>query len=129
MTYTNEEREIIKNKIKMIDDYCKTEIAPLINSGHICADVSETKYRKDGSAYKKTYEFYVNSDGTSIFIIGIATYSISGSDETNSWAYNIYDYLYTMEELLLKWHTVKTKLLDEIHKEEQKKSAILDFRI
>ena len=58
MEFTREEKEIIKGHIKSIENYCRTEIIPLINN-YVCVDISETQYRSDGSPFKKIYLFSV----------------------------------------------------------------------
>ena len=126
--YTREEREIIKNNIKKIENYCKTEIVPLISDYDVIADCSEIRYRKsDGSAFKKTYFLKVCKDGTVIFGKGGSRYIITENPEPCEW--NIYESLSAMEDLLIRWQTAKTKLLCEIKKQKTSKLKVLNFEI
>ena len=129
MVYTREEREIIKNNIKMIENYCKTEIAPLIDGRSITADFSEIQYRKDGSAFKKTYLFTVEKNGTAEFTSSALTMVIDENYKRTEYSVSAYENPLYMEDLLIRWQTVKTKLLNKIHKEKQVKSKILNFAI
>ena len=126
--YTNEERNIIKNNIKMIENYCKNEIAPLIDY-YVYVDFSETQYRKsDNSPYRQHFSFYVDKKGVVKFTMGIQTYVFDENYERTESSVSAYDSL-SVEPLLLRWQTVKTKLLNEIRKQQQTKSAILNFQI
>ena len=129
MTYTREEREIIKNNIKMIENYCKTEIAPLVDGGSVTADFSEIQYRKDGSAFKKSYFFTVRKNGVAEFTSSALTMVIDENYEHTGYSVNAYENLCYMEELLIRWQTVKTKLLNEIYNKRRMKSKILNFSI
>lgn len=127
MEFTREEKEIIKGHIKAIENYCRTEIIPLINN-YVCVDISETQYRSDGNPFKKTYLFSVDTDGRICFVISAATFVIDEKWDRN-YFYNAYENLNSMKELLIRWHTVKAKLIEEINRENKVKSEILNFQI
>lgn len=127
MEFTREEREIIKGHIKAIENYCKTEIIPLIN-GYTCVDVSETQYRRDGSPFKKTYLFSVDTDGRICFVVGASTHVIDEKWDRD-YFYNAYEHLDSMKELLVRWQRVKAKLIEEINRENKLKSEILNFQV
>ena len=130
MTYTREEREIVKNNIKMIENYCKTEIAPLIEGYSITADFSEIQYRKsDGSAFKKTSLFTVYKDGTAKFTSSALTIVLDENYKRTEFSVNAYENPQYMEDLLIRWQTVKAKLLNEIHNKNRMKSKVLNFTI
>lgn len=127
MKYTTEEIKTIKGHIKAIENYCKTEIAPLIND-MVYVDFSETQYRSNGSAFKKTYIFTVEKDGTPKFTSSALTMVI---DEAWDKGYHVNAYenwVYT-KELLIRWQKVKSKLHEEINKQKRLKSEILNFQI
>lgn len=127
MKYTTEEVKTIKGHIKAIENYCKTEIAPLINDA-IYVDFSETQYRSDGSTFKKTYIFTIEKDGTTKFTSSALTMVI---DEAWNEDYHVNAYenwIYT-KELLIRWQKVKSKLHEEINEEKRLKSEILNFQI
>ena len=99
MKYTTEEIKIIEGHIKAIENYCKTEIAPLINDT-VCVDFSETQYRSDGSAFKKTYKFIVEKDGTPSFRSSAFTMVIDENykrEDCSSYG-NAYDEWYSMQQ-------------------------------
>ena len=127
MEFTREEKEIVKGHIKAIENYCRTEIIPLINN-YICVDVSEIQYRSDGSPFKKTYLFSVDTDGRICFVISASTYVIDEKWDSD-YFHNAYEHLYSMKELLLRWQKVKVKLNEEINKQNRLKSEILNFQI
>ena len=127
MEFTREEKEIIKGHIKAIENYCKTEIIPLINN-YVCVDISETQYRSDGSPFKKTYLFSVDTDGRICFVISVATYVVDEKWDRD-YFYNAYEHLYSMKDLLIIWQKVKTELIEEINRENKVKSEILNFQI
>ena len=127
MEFTREEREIIKGHIKAIENYCRTEIIPLINN-YVYVDISETQYRSDGSPFKKTYLFSVDTDGRICFVISAATYVVDEKWDRD-YFYNAYEHLYSMKDLLIRWQKVKTELIEEINRENKVKSEILNFQI
>ena len=127
MEFTREEREIIKGHIKAIENYCKTEIIPLINN-YVCVDISETQYRSDGSPFKKTYLFSVDTDGRICFVISAATYVVDEKWDRD-YFYNAYEHLNSMKELLVRWQRVKAELIEEINRENKVKSEILNFTV
>ena len=127
MKYTTEEIKTIKGHIKAIENYCKTEIAPLINDT-VYVDFSETQYRSNESAFKKTYIFTVEKDGTPKFTSSALTMVI---DESWGKDYHVNAYenwVYT-KELLIRWQKVKSKLHEEINRQKRLKSEILNFQI
>ena len=127
MKFTREEKEIIKGHIKAIENYCRTEIIPLIND-YVCVDISETQYRSDGSPFEKKYLFSVETDGCICFVVGAATYVIDEKWDRD-YFYNAYEHLYSMKDLLIRWQKVKTELIEEINRENKSKSEILNFQI
>lgn len=130
MKYTTEEIKTIKGHIKAIENYCKTEIAPLINDT-VCVDFSETQYRSNGSAFKKTYKFIVEKDGTPSFRSSAFTMVIDENykrEDCSSYG-NAYDEWYSMQQLLTRWQKVKSKLNEEINRQKRLKSEILNFQI
>ena len=127
MEFTREEKEIIKGHIKAIENYCRTEIIPLINN-YVCVDISETQYRSDGSSFKKTYLFSVDTDGRICFVISAATFVIDEKWDRD-YFFNGYEDLYSMKDLLVRWQMVKAKLIEEINKQKRLKSEILNFQI
>ena len=131
MEFTREEREIIKGHIKAIENYCKTEIAPLITDT-VYVDFSETQYRKDGSSFRKTYLFSVEKDGTPSFTSSALTMVIDEDykrDGISSGYVNAYENVYYTEELLVRWQNVKAKLIEEINKQKKLKAEVLNFQI
>ena len=128
MEYTREEIKTIKNHIKAIENYCKNEIAPLI-SDNVCVDFSETQYRKDGSSFKKSYFFAVGKDIPAVFTSSALSMVIDENYERTEYSVNAYEYWHYMLELLDRWHTVKTRLLNQIHEENKLKSKRLNFEI
>ena len=128
MTFTNEEIKIIKNHIKEIENYCKTEILPQITD-EIWVDFSEIQYRKNGSSFKKTYYFHIDKKGIPTFTSSALRVVLDKNHENDSTSVNAYDnWRYTIE-LLERWQTVKIKLQNKIHEEKAKKTALLNFKI
>lgn len=129
MEYTREEIKVIKNNIKAIENYCKNEIAPLINGDGIQVDFSETQYRTDNSAFKKHYFFWVGKDTSPSFTSSGLTMVINENYEREEGAVNAYEYWWYTLELLDRWQIVKTKLLNKIQEENKYKSKILNFEV
>lgn len=129
MTYTREEIEVIKNNIKMIENYCKTEIAPLIDDNYVIVDFSEIQYRRNGTSFKKSYFFEVKKDGTATFTSGGLHIVIDENYKRTEFSVNAYECWNYMEDLFIRWQTVKTKLLNEIQNKKRMKSAVLKFTI
>lgn len=127
--YTPEEKAIIKTHIKAIENYCRNEIAPQIEGRYVYVDFSENRYRKDGTSFKHSYGFYVDKNGTVEFSSGALSIVIDEHYEQRSYSVNAYKEIQYTEALLLRWQTVKAKLLDEIRQQKQNKSAILNFTV
>lgn len=128
MTYTNEEVKIIKNNIKKIETYCKTEIIPLLTE-NLCVDFSEIQYRRDGSAFRKTYLFCIDTNGTITFIESALHVVFDENHERTSTSVNAYTNWSYTEELLTRWHIVKSKIHEEINKQQTRRSTLLNFQI
>lgn len=128
MTYTNEEIKIIKNNIKEIENFCKTKILPQITEP-ICVDFPEIQYRKDGSSFRKTYRFIVDTDGIASFVSSALRIVLDENHQPEEYTVNAYvKWQYTIE-LFERWPIVKRKLAEEINRQHAKKSALLNFHV
>ena len=129
MDYTREEIETIKNHIRAIENFCKTEIAPYIDGRYVYVDFSETQYRSNGSPFKKTYGFCVECNGIATFTSSALSMVIDENFERTSYSVNAYAQWIYMVELLERWQTVKAKMLDQIREERERKAKILSFQV
>ena len=128
MNYTNEEKQIIKNNIKKIEEYCKTEILPKMR-GSLSISFFETQYRSDGSAFRKTYGFHIDTKGTPTFTSSALRIVLDENHEGGSTSVNAYESIHYTVELFERWQTIKAKIHEELIKAQATRSALLSFEI
>lgn len=128
MTYTNEEIKIIKNNIKKVETFCKTEIIPLLTE-NLYVDFSEIQYRRDGSSFKKTYLFCIETNGNIKFVSSALDIVFDEKHEPTNYSVNAYTRWNYTEALFERWYIVKRKIYEEISKQQTKRSALLNFQI